>query len=140
MYYIFSFLCLILSASSFEMTPKLCINCRYFIKPTDGMKNEYGTCALFPIYDSDYLVDGIVRDTEYYRCSSARTLKEFCGKDATKYKKKYKKRERKIVFDFEESYRDEEKKQHEESEEVDCDDVEIPDKEEEKYIWTPFHH
>jgi hypothetical protein len=35
------------------------------------------------------MVDGIIRETEYFTCSTARSCEKFCGKAGMKYKKKY---------------------------------------------------
>ena len=74
---------------SVENKPKFCVNCRYFIQNTEGLKAEYGKCSKFPYENSKFLVDGIIRNADYYSCSSARSWEKLCGKDAVKYKKKY---------------------------------------------------
>jgi hypothetical protein len=69
--------------------PKLCVNCRYFVPLSDGSKLEYGRCSLFPYISGKFFVDGITRSTDFYSCSTARSLSSMCGNDASKYKKKY---------------------------------------------------
>jgi hypothetical protein len=39
--------------------------------------------------NSKYLVDGVIRDNDYYACSTARSWSNLCGKEGKKYKKKY---------------------------------------------------
>ena len=75
-------------------TPKLCINCKYFI--SDNQTNKYGKCSLFPNeYDkTTFLVNG-VSELNYLYCSSVRYQNDMCGQNAKFYKKKYKKREKK---------------------------------------------
>jgi hypothetical protein len=79
-----------LLTNSLETKPKFCVNCRYFISNNDG--SEYGKCSQFPIENTKYLINGIVAETEYYSCNTARTWESLCGKDAKEYKKKYRKR------------------------------------------------
>jgi len=145
--YVFSFLYMILFASSLKATPKFCVNCRYFIQPKDGIKNEYGSCSLFPIDDPKYLVDGIVRDKEYYKCFTARISERLCGEDAKKYKKKYKKRATRVELEYDESdeydqddqdNQDDDYEQYDEYNKDDEDYYEILDKDKEKYIWRPY--
>lgn len=80
---------IIVSVVSVEIKPKFCINCRYYIPSTEGLKPEYGKCSVFPFENSKYMVDGIIRETEYFTCSTARSCEKFCGKAGIKYKKKY---------------------------------------------------
>jgi len=79
-----------LFANSLESKNKFCINCKYFIP--HERNNEFGKCSLFVYENSKFLVDGIVRDNEYYSCSTARSCDQLCGKSAKKYRKKYTKR------------------------------------------------
>jgi hypothetical protein len=88
--YLFTLFFIFVFANSLEMKPKFCVNCRYFI-PNES-NNEYGKCSLFVYENSKYLVDGLVRDNDYYACSSARSWSNLCGKEGKKYKKKYTKR------------------------------------------------
>lgn len=130
---IFFLLCMILFTSSREIAPKICINCRYFIQPANGMGNEYGRCSLFPISKKNHLVDGVFRDLEYYRCSTARGSSNLCGEDAKKYKKKYTRKTNKDTLDGD--YDDDDR--DEDNEEYDCYH-DIIDKKKRKYIQTPF--
>ena len=88
-----SMICLFVN--SLVIKPKFCVNCKHFIPHEHN--NEYGKCSLFVYENSKYLVDGIVRDNEYYACSTARSWDQLCGKPAKKYRKKYTKRNVKIV-------------------------------------------
>jgi hypothetical protein len=80
---------IVVSVVSVEIKPKFCINCRYYIPNTDGLKPEYGKCSAFPFENSKFMVDGKIRETEFFGCSTARSFEKFCGKAAIKYKKKY---------------------------------------------------
>jgi hypothetical protein len=83
---LFSVIALTISA---DVKPRFCVNCRYYIPSTDGLKPEYGKCSVFPYENSKFLVDGIIRDTEYFTCSTARSCEKLCGKNGNRYKKKY---------------------------------------------------
>lgn len=73
---------------------KLCIHCKYF--KDNGSSPIFGKCALFPsIYIAENLVAG-TKDNYLTYCSSARNNENLCGKEAKKFVRKYKKREKKI--------------------------------------------
>jgi hypothetical protein len=74
-----------------EITPKICINCKYFISNNNN-NNKFSKCSLFPKEDNYILVNGIHEDKEYHYCSTSRRIDEMCGKEGKLYKKKYKKR------------------------------------------------
>lgn len=78
---------------SLKIEPKFCVNCRYFIKPEDGIKNEFGRCSKFPFENPKNLVDGIIRKDDFLYCSTVRNLEKCCGKNAINYKKKYTRKE-----------------------------------------------
>lgn len=86
---LFSLLSMIALTFSVQGCPKLCVNCRYYLPSPDGLKPEYGKCSVFPFENSKFLVDGIIRDTEYFTCSTARSCEKLCGKSGNRYKKKY---------------------------------------------------
>ena len=67
-------------------TPKLCINCKYFIPDNDTGK--FGKCSLFPKQGGkiNYLVNGI--NDEYFYCSTSREHNNMCGEEGKYYKKK----------------------------------------------------
>jgi hypothetical protein len=92
--YLFTLFCIFIIANAVEIKPKLCINCKHYI-PNNG-KPEYGSCAMFTIENPKSLVDGLVRDNQYYTCSTARSWTNLCGKTATKYRKRYTKRIQKL--------------------------------------------
>ena len=85
-----------LSIFSFEHNkPKLCINCKYFIKNIhndNDNDNEFGKCSLFPRVeeDNEFLVTGIHKNKNinYYYASTARST-NMCGKEGKMYKRKY---------------------------------------------------
>jgi hypothetical protein len=68
-----------------EITPKLCVNCKFFIN--DFTDNKYGKCSLFPKteMDIDYFVTGIKKKSTFQFCSIARNYDDMCGKKAKKY-------------------------------------------------------
>ena len=79
-----------LLVGSMKTKTKFCVNCRHFI-PNES-NNEYGKCSLFVYENSKYLVDGVIRDNDYYACSTARSWNSLCGKAGKNYKKKYTRR------------------------------------------------
>jgi len=78
-----------LLTTSLKIKPKLCVNCKFFITPTNGLKDEFGKCSKFPFENSKFLVDGIIRDDEFFSCSTARSWDKLCSKNAKEYKKRY---------------------------------------------------
>ena len=92
MLYLFTLLSMymVLFGNAIETKTKFCVNCKHFIPHEHN--NEYGKCSLFVYENSKYLVDGIVRDNEYYACSTARSWDQLCGKEGVKYRKKYTRR------------------------------------------------
>ena len=88
--HLFTLLCMymVLLTNSLKVTPKLCINCKYFIQPKNA-RDEFGKCAKLPFESSKFLVDGIVRDDDFYSCYTARSMDRLCGKNAKEYRKKY---------------------------------------------------
>jgi NAD-dependent dihydropyrimidine dehydrogenase PreA subunit len=92
MLYLFAILSMymvLLTSSLKPKEPKFCVNCRYFVPPSDGLKLEHGKCSLFPYSSAKILVDGIIRSADYHSCSTARSITSMCDKDALRYKKKY---------------------------------------------------
>ena len=66
--------------SSKEMTPKLCVNCKFYI--SDSFKGtEYGRCSLFKRKGMD---NDSGKDSFLY-CLTARTYEELCGKEGKNY-------------------------------------------------------
>ena len=68
-----------------EIAPKLCVNCKFFMK-NFIIGNEYGKCSLFPKTEEsiDY-VTGNKKDSKYQFCSIARKYNDMCGKEGKKY-------------------------------------------------------
>jgi len=63
-----------------EMTPKLCINCKFYI--SESFKGtEYGRCSLFKRKGMD---NDSGKDSFMF-CLTARTYEELCGKEGNKY-------------------------------------------------------
>ena len=90
---IFYILFMIFSIISAQKQPKICINCKYF--RDNGSSQIFGKCALFPnMYMSEHLVVG-KKDSYLSYCSTARNNENLCGKDAKKFVRKYRKREKK---------------------------------------------
>ena len=97
MFNIFTILSILfLPISSFKViTPKLCVNCKYFL--TDNDTGKFGKCSLFQKKENDIysLVNGIkeVKNNEYIHfCSVARSTEHMCGQEGKMYKKKYTKK------------------------------------------------
>ena len=71
-----------------EITPNLCINCKFFMK-SFLTGNQYGKCSLFPKTETDIdLVTGVKKDAKYQFCSIARDYEHLCGKEGKKYIKR----------------------------------------------------
>jgi hypothetical protein len=77
--------------------PKLCVNCKYFIKGNFFSGNKFGKCSLLPIptpekINIDFLVDGFGsledKKKDYYFCSTSRKFDDLCGKEGKLYKNK----------------------------------------------------
>ena len=71
-----------------EITPNLCINCKFFMNDFIS-GNKYGKCSFFPKtetkMDIDYLITGSKKDSTYQFCSIARDYDDMCGKEGKKY-------------------------------------------------------
>jgi hypothetical protein len=87
----FIILSIILSTTN-SVKPKLCVDCKFFIKDNFVTPNEFGKCALFPKVkkNDDYLVDGKKRydKTEYSYCSIMRKYEDSCGEEGRLYEKR----------------------------------------------------
>lgn len=80
---IVSFLIPVLSLN--ENTPKLCVNCKFFVSNLLS-GNSYGKCSLFPKTEIDLdLVTGIKKYPKYQYCSIARDYDSLCGKEGRLY-------------------------------------------------------
>jgi hypothetical protein len=77
-----------LFAMTNALAPKLCIDCKHFIK--NGVDDKFGKCAFYPIIedDDDFLVTGKrnVKPIEYRYCSTMRSYERYCGKSGKHYK------------------------------------------------------
>jgi len=97
MNYIFLIICSIFLPifSLKQNKPKLCINCKFFIKDLE-YGNEYGKCSLCPTEESSVklLVTGYKNIDNYYYCSTARQSERLCGKEGINYKQKPTKKEK----------------------------------------------
>ena len=71
--------------------PKLCIDCKFFIKDYFFTPNSFGKCALFSKLkkNDNYLVDGSKKyeKTEYSYCSIVRRYEDRCGEEGRLYEK-----------------------------------------------------
>ena len=89
MKYIFAIIfSLLLSVFSLkEVKPKLCINCKYYLKNIVDGRSEYGKC------DFEFLVNGIriQKPIEYHYCSTAREFTDMCDKEGKMHVRKYEK-------------------------------------------------
>jgi len=72
--------------------PKLCVDCKFFIKDNFFTRNEFGKCALFSKVkkNDNYLVDGSKKyeKTEYSYCSIVRKYEDSCGEEGRLYEKR----------------------------------------------------
>lgn len=88
---IYSFFLYPISASQIRtITPKLCIDCKFYTKNFFD-SSEFGKCTKFPKEnENDYfLVNGKSRNNEdYHYCSTSRKIDTMCGKDGKFYEKK----------------------------------------------------
>ena len=96
MKYIFFIICFNILSEAFSMSnavkPKLCIDCKFFIKDNVFTRNEFGKCALFSKVkkNDNYLVDGSNQydKTEYSYCSIVRNYEDRCGEEGRLYEKR----------------------------------------------------
>lgn len=96
MKYIYLIICSIILPifSLKKVTPKLCINCKFFINSVTG-ENRHGKCSLFPNEENsvNFLVSG-VEDNNYLYCATTRKFDHMCGEEGKKYIKKLSKETR----------------------------------------------
>ena len=72
------------------LTPKLCKNCRHFLKPL-VTPIEFGKCAMLlqPKDDINYFITGKRKNkSEHYFCSVARQSDYLCGEEGKYYEDK----------------------------------------------------
>ena len=74
-----------------EITPKLCVNCKFFMNNFLD-DNKFGKCSLFQKTEMDidinYFVTGIKKKSDLQFCSIARNYDSMCGKEGKKYANK----------------------------------------------------
>ena len=71
-----------------QRTPKLCIHCKFYMKPLFS-RNEFGKCSLFVLkkdMDTDFIIGKNENKTEYNYCSIARKYDYMCGEEGINYK------------------------------------------------------
>ena len=81
---------LFVCAISRSVKPKLCIHCQYFI-PKKG-HFDAPKCKALPFENVLELIDGNSIEMQYFSCSVARSYTHLCGKNGSKYRKKYQRR------------------------------------------------
>uniref|UniRef100_A0A6C0KMQ7 Uncharacterized protein n=1 Tax=viral metagenome TaxID=1070528 RepID=A0A6C0KMQ7_9ZZZZ len=82
-------LCLysLLTTISSSIEPKLCINCKYYVKDFFS-SDKFGKCYLNPtIKDNYFLVNGKIdnENIDLHYCSTARKFDDMCGEKAKKF-------------------------------------------------------
>ena len=92
------FISFIILASSTELKPKFCINCKYHISNKNiflSNNNNYDKCSYFTYStsikeDENFLVTGKKKElkNDYYYCSTARKFDTLCGPNGKHFKKK----------------------------------------------------
>lgn len=71
-----------------EITPKLCVNCKFFINSIT-YDNTDGKCSLFPKQENGlHFLMAEIKHDDYYYCCNARKFDDMCGKEGKKYKNK----------------------------------------------------
>jgi hypothetical protein len=78
----------LLLANSLIENPKLCIDCKYFIPPKDGVSIKYAKCGFFQYKPPCYWVDGEQDKLAYHYCTTARSFSLLCGETGKKFEKK----------------------------------------------------
>jgi hypothetical protein len=77
--------------STIQITPKLCISCKFYTKKFFTVSG-FGKCSLFPKdkVSNYFLVNGIKKNnnTDYYYCNISRNYEHMCGKEGKFYEKK----------------------------------------------------
>ena len=79
------------STSIIPIKPKLCVNCKFFMKESFFTPDAYSKCVKFSFIDhDDFFVNGIKRPEtkQYYYCSTARNFDHMCGNEGKKFEEK----------------------------------------------------
>ena len=83
-----------------EITPKLCVHCKFF---TNNFLDDskFGKCSLFLKSEMDidigYFVTGIKNKNDLQYCSIARNYDNMCGKEGKKYVNKRDKKKGSLI-------------------------------------------
>ncbi len=74
--------------SSVQTQPKLCINCKYFLR--ENFNSKFSKCSFFLKKEGkiNFLVNGIINKDEYFFCSTVRDTDNMCGEEGKFYKEK----------------------------------------------------
>ena len=81
------------TASTIPKDPKLCINCKFFVKENVFTLDEFSKCSKFSYIEDDYFFVNGVKQPEkrkYYYCSTARNFDHMCGIEGKKFEEKQK--------------------------------------------------
>ena len=84
-----------INAQSNIAKPKLCVNCKFFMKESFLTPDTYSKCTKFSFIEhDDFFVNGIKRPEtkQYYYCSTARNFDHMCGIEGKKYEEKFEKK------------------------------------------------
>jgi hypothetical protein len=91
MNFIFIIYSIILSTfSANQVTPKLCIDCKFYKRGLFTISSEFGKCELFlKEKNTDYFLVNGKKDNniEHHYCSTARYSDRMCGKEGKFYEK-----------------------------------------------------
>jgi len=81
------------STTTIPKDPKLCVNCKFFMKESFLTPDAYSKCTKFSFIEhDDFFVNGIKRPEtkRYYYCSTARNFHHMCGIEGKKFEEKNK--------------------------------------------------
>jgi hypothetical protein len=95
-FFIFLFIAVLPSISSLLQPnePKICKNCKFFVKAGILTSDKFGKCLVFPYRGEQdhFLVDGIhekkIATYHYHYCSTARAYDHLCGEKGKKFEAK----------------------------------------------------
>ena len=77
--------------STIPIEPKLCINCKFFVKRNFFTPDELCKCSKFSYTEVDnFFINGVKQPEkkQYYYCSTARNYDHMCGNEGKKFEKK----------------------------------------------------
>lgn len=81
------------TSTTIPTDPKLCINCKFFIKENILTPDAFYKCSKFSyLEDDNFFVNGRGRPQKikYHYCSVARQFDHMCGQEGKKYEEKSK--------------------------------------------------